>query len=133
MKNQKLYKILLITTAGFIVIYWASVFTGVFPVEELVAGYGNWFMSFPVPDIYVAISASVAAYYLTSRAKLSGLFGAMAGSGLIFLGLYAFAYGHNTGLLYQLTVDEVIEICIKVYCLTAGIFFIHHSWKLISR
>ena len=133
MKNQKLFKLLLIATAIFIVAYWTSVFTGIFPIEEIVAGYRNWFMSFPIPDSYLAISAILSVFYLVTKPKLSGLFGIMTGSGLLFLGLYALAYGHNTGLLYNLTTDEIIEICIKVYCLSAGTFFIRQSWKLINQ
>jgi hypothetical protein len=133
MKTEKLFKGLLITTTLFVVGYWTSVFTGIFPVEELVAGYRNWFMSFPIPDFYIAISAILTVYYFAKNKKLAGLLGAMTGSGLLFLGLYAIAYGHNTGLLYNLTTEEIIEIGIKIYCLTAGTYFIRKSWKLINQ
>lgn len=131
MKKERLFRGLLITTAALIPAYWISVFTGVFPVEEVVPGYRTWFMSFPVPDFYIAISAVLAVLHLDKRDKFATLFGTMTGSGLIFLGLYALGYGHLTGLLYQLNTEEVIEILIKIYCLTAGPFFIRQSWKLI--
>lgn len=133
MRTEKLFKGLLITTALFVGGYWTSVFTGVFPVEELVAGYTNWFMSFPIPDFYVAVCAIITVYNLTKNKILAGLFGTMTGSGLLFLGLYAMAYGHNTGLLYNLSTDEIIEIGIKIYCLSAGTYFIRESWRLIKR
>ena len=133
MKTEKLFKGLLIATALFIVGYWTSVITGIFPVTEIVAGYKNWFMSFPLPDFYVAICAVSTVYSIRENPKMSGLFGAMTGSSLLFLGLYALAYGHNTGLLYHLTTDEIIEICIKIYCLSAGTYFIFKSWKLITQ
>ncbi len=133
MKNLKLFKSLLITTSVAIAFYWISVLTGIFPVEDLIPGYKNWFMSFPLPDFYVATCAVIAVIYLKSNTKLAALFGTMAGSGLLFLGLYALAYGHNTGLLYNLTTDEIIEIFIKIYCLSAGMFFILTSWKLIKK
>ncbi|MBK9936338.1 MAG: hypothetical protein IPP05_20025 [Cytophagaceae bacterium] len=130
---MKTFKGLLITTALFIFAYWTSVFTGVFPVEEITAGYKNWFMSFPIPYFYIAVSALCSVYYLNRNQKLAGLFGTLTGSGLLFLGLYAFSYGHNTGLLYILTTDEMIEIAIKVYCITAGTYFVRSSWKLINQ
>lgn len=130
---MKTFKGLLITTALFIFAYWTSVFTGIFPVEEITAGYKNWFMSFPLPDFYIATCAILSIYYLNHKPKIAGLFGAMTGSGLLFLGLYALAYGHNTGLLYILTTDEMIEIAIKVYCLTAGTYFVRSSWNLINE
>jgi hypothetical protein len=48
---------------------------------------------------------------------------------LIFLGLYAFLYGFNTGLLFLQTMDEYIEIAIKIYALSVGSFFISFYWK----
>jgi hypothetical protein len=132
MKKNKMFGIFLTITTIFIVAYWASVFLGIFPVNDIVAGYKNWFMSFPLPDFYIAISCAIACYLLSKQPKLAGLFGIMAGSGLIFLGLYALSYGHNTGLLYKLTFDEMIEIGIKAYCLTAGPLFIRKSWKLLN-
>jgi len=37
--------------------------------------------------------------------------------------------GINTGLLFILTVDEIIEIGIKVYCLTVGTYLLVNLWK----
>ena len=130
---MKTFNRLLITTAVFIFAYWTSVFTGIFPVEEITVGYKNWFMSFPIPDFYVAGCALFSLYYLNRNKKLAALFGAMTGSGLLFLGLYALSYGHNTGLLYILTTDEMIEIAIKIYCISVGSYFVRNSWKLINQ
>jgi len=47
--------------------------------------------------------------------------------------LYALLYGVNTGLLFNLTTDEVIEIAIKVYCLSVGSFFIGYFWHLAKE
>lgn len=126
------FRLLLWMTAVFILGYWLSVFAGVFPVEESVPGYKAWFMSFPLADAYVALCAVVSALNIERGPRLSALFGAMAGSGLIFLGLYALAYGHVTGLLYIPSVDESAEIAIKLYCLSAGGFFIHRSWRMLN-
>ncbi|CAN5381307.1 hypothetical protein BH09BAC3_BH09BAC3_13790 [soil metagenome] len=132
MENQTLFKNLLFATSFFVVAYWTAVFTGLFPVEEIVSGYKNWFMSFPLPDFYMGICSALALHYFKDHKKLSGLFAAMAGSGLLFLGLYALAYGHNTGLLYILTIDEIIEIGIKIYCLTVGTFLVRKAWVLVN-
>lgn len=122
----------MLITGLFIPTYWALVFTGLFPVEELVPGYQSWFMSFPLADAYIAICCFLAFAMLKSSPRLAGLFSVMAGSGLIFLGLYAVSYGHVTGLLYQLTMDEIIEIAIKIYCLGGGTYFTLEAWKLIK-
>jgi len=129
---MKIFNLFLSATAVFIVLYWIIVFTGIFPLKELVPGYKNWFISFPLPDFYIAVCAGLAVYH-RNKPKMAGLYGAMTGSGLLFLGLYALAYGHNTGLIYVLTTEEVIEIFIKLYCLSAGIYFVRTSWKLIKE
>ncbi len=117
-----------VTTLG-IVLYWTLVFAKVFPVAELVPGYKNWFMSFPLADGWIAVTSLLAFIFLLRGDDRAALFGLLAASGLIFLGLYALLYGINTGLLFILTTDEIIEIGIKVYCLTVGSFFVFYFWK----
>lgn len=120
------------TTLG-IVVYWSLVFTRVFPVTELVPGYRNWFMSFPLADGWIAAVSLLALVFLLKNDEKAALFGLLTGSSLIFLGLYALLYGVNTGLLFILTTDEIIEIGIKVYCLTVGSFFIVYFWNLAKQ
>ncbi|HET9912332.1 MAG TPA: hypothetical protein VFQ13_10610 [Anaerolineales bacterium] len=111
-------------------LYWVLVFTGLFPVEELVPGYQNWFMSFPIADGWMFVCAGLAAVYAIRNHSRAVLFAPLTGANMIFLGLYGFLYGYNTGLLFILTPDELIEIAIKVYCLSVGSLLIYHGWKL---
>lgn len=120
------------TTLG-IISYWMSVFTGIFPVTDLVPGYRNWFMSFPLPDGWIATMSLLALIFLLKGDDRASLFGLLTGSSLIFLGLYALMYGINTGLLFILTMDELIEIAIKIYCLSVGSFLIVYFWNLIRK
>ncbi len=120
------------TTLG-IFIYWSLVFARIFPVTELVPGYRNWFMSFPLADGWIAVVSLLAFVFLLQNNEKAALFGLLTGSSLIFLGLYALLYGVNTGLLFNLTTDELIEIGIKVYCLTVGTFFIVYFWNLAKQ
>jgi len=41
-------------------------------------------------------------------------------------------YGINTGLIFNLNMDEIVEIGIKAYCLSIGSFFIVFFWSLVS-
>ena len=119
------------TTVG-IVVYWLLVFTGTFKVAELVPGYKNWFMSFPLADGWVAVVSMLAFIFLLQNNNKAALFGLLTGSSLIFLGLYALLYGINTGLIFNLNMDEIVEIGIKAYCLSIGSFFIVFFWSLVS-
>jgi hypothetical protein len=116
------------TTFG-IVVYWTLVFTKIFPVTDLVPGYRTWFMSFPLADGWIAVVSLLTFIFLLQNNEKAVLFGLLTGSSLIFLGLYAFMYGVNTGLIFNLNMDELIEIAIKIYCLSAGSFFIVHFWN----
>jgi hypothetical protein len=119
---------LLTAAAG--ILYWILVFAGIFPVQEIIPGYQDWFMSFPIADSWIFACSILAAILAIKKLPLAALAAPLAGSGLIFLGLYAFTYGYNTGLLFILTLDEMIEIGIKVYCLTVGPLLIYHGWRL---
>lgn len=121
-----------LTTIG-IIMYWTLVFAKIFPVTELVPGYKNWFLSFPLADGWIAVTSLLAFIFLLQDKPKAALFGLLTGSSLIFLGLYALLYGVNTGLLFILTTDELIEIGIKVYCLSVGSFFIIYFWKLAKE
>jgi len=121
-----------LTTIG-IIVYWTLVFAKIFPVTELVPGYKNWFLSFPLADSWIAVVSLLAFVFLLQGDAKASLFGLLTGSSLIFLGLYALLYGVNTGLLFILTTDELIEIGIKVYCLSVGTFFIVYFWNLAKE
>lgn len=125
MKSKKIVFGLSIFTAAGIIIYWSLVFAGLFPVVELFPGYKNWFMSFPLADFWIAANSLLLAVSIKKNdAGRAAMYGFMTASGMIFLALYALLYGINTGLLFILTVDELIEIAIKVYCLSVGTYFI---------
>ena len=122
----------LFTFAG-IALYWSLVFTGVFKVDELIPGYRQWFLAFPLADVWIAVCALLAAIFLLRGNEKAILFGLLMASGLILLGLNALLYGINTGLIFNLTPDEIIEIMIKAYCLSAGSFFIVYFWNLRTK
>lgn len=119
------------TSAG-IIIYWITVFIGIFPIVELIPGYTLWFMSFPIPDFWIAVNALIAAILLIRGRLIAVPFGIVAGSSMIFLSLYAAAYGWNSGLICLKTIDEYIEIAIKIYTFFVGLFFIIKYWSLQS-
>lgn len=107
-------------SAMVIILYWGAVFTGLFPVHDIVPGYREWFMAFPVADLWLAILLMLTAISLLKESKQAAYFGVAAASSMIFLGLYAFTYGFVSGTIFNLNTDTVIEIAIKLYCLTVG-------------
>lgn len=130
MSIKNILIVLSFITSFFTLTYWISVFTGIFPVTEIIPGYTNWFMSFPIADFWIAISSLLAGLFLIKGNEKATPFGIVAGSSLLFLGLYAMTYGVNTGLLFNLTLDEIIEIVIKIYSITVGTIFMVYFWKI---
>jgi hypothetical protein len=120
------------TTFG-IIAYWTSVFAGISKVTDLVPGYRTWFTSFPLADGWIAVVSLLAFIFLLQNNEKAALFGLLTGSSLIFLGLYALMYGINTGLIFNQTTDELIEIAIKAYCLLVGSFFIVYFWNFAKE
>lgn len=125
-------KYLLGFTSVGIILYWGLVFTNIFPVTELIPGYKNWFISFPLADLWIAIACALALYWFTNI-LFSSVFQIAAGSELIFLGLYALLYGINTGLIFQINTEEIIEIAIKIYCLIVGSYFIFSGYNRLQN
>jgi hypothetical protein len=108
-----------ITLVG-IVLYWAVIFAGVVRIEPLLPGYVDWYMAFPLADLWIAAAAPTSLACWRRNERMARVFLAATGSALIFLGLNALLYGYRTGLLFTLTPEEIVEIIIKAYCLGAG-------------
>lgn len=123
-------KTLLTLTPAGIILYWAAVFSGAVVVEPLAPGYVDWFMAFPLADLWIAASALAGLVFLArNNARLASPFMAATGSALIFLALNATAYGFRTGLLFSLTIGEMVEITIKIYCFAAGVALVAASCR----
>ena len=117
------------TTIG-IVAYWSLVFSGLSPVDELTPGYTNWFMSFSIPDMWIAVSSLLAGLLLLKNKEMAVPFGIASGSSLVFLGIHEFLYGINTGLLFTMSANEIMEIAIRLYFLSVGTLFMVCFWRL---
>ena len=125
MKYQRLILGLSILTAIGTSLYWIVVFTGIVPLVEIVPGYITWFQSFPLADLWiVATSALLTFAIMTKRDAMATVCGLLSASAMIFLALNGLMFGINTGMIFMLTLDGIIEIAIKLYCLSVGAFYI---------
>ena len=133
MKHKKLIFGLAVFTALGTTLYWLLVFTGVFPLIEYVPGYKTWFWSFPLADAWIVATSTLLAVALKRNSlKTAAIFGFLTSSAMIFLALNGLLFGINTGMIFMLILDEIIEICIKIYCLVVGVFFITSFSKIIT-
>ena len=129
-KNVTIGLALLISVA--IPVYWGSVFLGILPINETVVGFKNWFMSFPLPDSWLGICSTLLVYYTyKENGKNIIIFSLLTASSLFFLALNGFMFGIYTGILFIPSIDEYIEIMIKVCSLLIGGYLIISINKLL--
>ena len=58
---------------------------------------------------------------------MAAICGLLSASSMIFLALNGLMFGINTGMICMFTLDEIIEIAIKLYCLFVGWCFLHKT------
>ena len=130
-KDMAIRALLVITAVG-IIAYWLVVFGKVVSIPSPVPGYVDWFMAFPLADLWIAAAATASFVAWKRNPQLARTLLIAAGSALIFLALNAFLYGYRTGLIFDLTTDELMEITIKVYCLVVGAFFVNGGYARLA-
>ena len=64
---------------------------------------------------------------------MAAICGLLSASSMIFLALNGLMFGINTGMICMFTLDEIIEIAIKLYCLFVGVFYIRQFSREIVK
>jgi hypothetical protein len=64
---------------------------------------------------------------------MAAICGLLSASSMIFLALNGLMFGINTGMICMFTLDEIIEIAIKLYCLFDGAFYIRQFSREIVK
>ena len=89
-------------------------------------------MSFTLPDSWLGICSTLLVYYTyKENGKNIIIFSLLTGSSLFFLALNGFMFGIYTGILFIPSIDEYIEIMIKVCSLLIGGYLIISINKLL--
>lgn len=84
--------------------------------------------AFPLADAWMAIAALIGAIGLWRRKDWGFLFGLLAGSAAIFLGLMDLLYDLEHGTFAQLTGESLIELAIVVLLLALGPVILTYLW-----
>jgi hypothetical protein len=64
---------------------------------------------------------------------MAAICGLLSASSMIFLALNGLMFGINTGMICMFTLDEIIEIAIKLYRLFVGAFYIRQFSREIVK
>lgn len=133
MKTYSQYFCILSYLTGFGILFtWVLVWIGVFPVEDKIPGFKNYFMSFQITDLWLMVNAFLTGTYILLKNPKSTLFGISLGSSMIFFGLNSFLYDWNTNLLFDFSASELFGKLITIYNVTGGIFFMVYFWRIIK-
>jgi hypothetical protein len=109
-------------------------FFGILPPEEVVHGYVAWFMSFMLPNAFIALISWVLVYALLKNASsLAVLSGLLVTGALIFHALNGLTFGFYSGFLLEMTFDAIIELVVYTYGLSLAAFYIIQFRAVIRR
>jgi hypothetical protein len=127
--SQSTTCVLSIVTGIGILFQWILVWSGMFPVDENVPGFRNYFLSFQVADFYLVLLAFFTVAFILLRDSKALLFGIALGSAMVFFGLYSLLYDLNTRLFFDFSVGELFGKFVTFYNILAGLLIIFLSWK----
>lgn len=116
-------------TAGMTVLYWVLYFTTGAVQAETSEVYKAFEDAFPPADMWMSACAVAAGVGLLRRRSWALLFGLLAASALIFLGLMDVTYNINQDMYHRMTPEMVFEALINGWTLGLGALLIPFLWK----
>lgn len=94
--------------------------------DEVYLAFEN---AFPAADAWMAVCALLGAFGLLRKQAKGFLFGLLAGSSMIFLGLMDVTFNLNQGIYALGGMETAIEVVINLFCLMVGPLMINYLWK----
>ncbi len=112
-----------------VIAFWIEFFTsGAVSMSDRPA-YLEHEQSFPLADAYMSACALICAVGLIRRRPWALLFGLLAGSGIIFLGLMDTLYSLQQGIFSLSTAAGIEALVICAVCLILGPATIVYLWR----
>lgn len=128
-KGFLILAILLTVFALGVVAFWVEVFTSGTLLMSNDPAYLQHERSFPLADGYMVVCALICAAGLIKRRPWALLFGLLAGSGIIFLGLMDTLYSIQQGIFSLSSTAGIEALIICGLCLVLGPYTIIYLWQ----
>ena len=128
--QRKVLLVLSALTGAGILLQWILVWAGAFHVQETIPGYRHYFLSFVAADTWLILAAFLTTAFLLRSDPRAAASGVALGSAMLFFGLYAFMYDLRTGLLWQITSEEVFGKAVTLYNILGGVFLMLLIWRV---
>jgi hypothetical protein len=111
------------------VLYWAAFFTSGAVQTSGEAAYLAFERAFPAADAWLGLSCAACALALPRRSPRAVLWGLLAGSAFIYLGLMDTLYNLENGKYAAIDTAMAVEVAINVCSLAFGPFIISYLWR----
>ncbi len=121
--------VMLWISAAATVTYWATFFTSGTVRTSGEAAYLAFERAFPAADAWLAIAAAISALMLARRDPRALLWGLLAGSSFVYLGLLDTLYNLENGKYASIDGAMAAEVIINLFSLTFGPFLIIYVWR----
>lgn len=120
---------LLWTSVAANVLYWATFFTSGVVQTSGEAAYLAFERAFPAADAWLAVTSAACALNLARRNPAAVLWGLLAGSAFIYLGLIDSLYNLENGKYASMGSAMAVELLINICSLGFGPFIIGYVWR----
>ena len=128
-KGFTILAIILAVFAVGVIAFWITFFTsGAVSMSDRPA-YLEHEQSFPLADFYMAVGCLICSVGIFKRRPWALLFGLLAGSGIIFLGLMDTLYSIQQGIFSFSTTAGIEALVICGVCLILGPATIAYLWQ----
>ena len=121
--------VMLWISAGATVLYWVTFFTSGAVQSSSEAAYIAFERAFPAGDAWLAIAAVISALMLARRDPRALLWGLIAGSSFVYLGLLDTLYNLENGKYASIDGAMAVEVVINLFSLSFGPFLIIYVWR----
>jgi hypothetical protein len=111
------------------VLYWATFFTSGAVRTSGEASYLAFERAFPAADTWLGFCAAACALTLARRRPRAVLWGLLAGSAFIYLGLMDTLYNLENGKYASIDTAMAAEVVINLFSLAFGALLISYIWR----
>jgi hypothetical protein len=111
------------------VLYWLTFFTSGAVQTSGEASYLAFERAFPAADTWLGLCAAACALTLPRRSPRAVLWGLLAGSAFIYLGLMDALYNLENGKYGSIDAAMAVEVAINIFSLGFGAFIITYAWR----
>ncbi len=121
--------VMLWISAGATVLYWVTFFTSGAVQSSSEGGYSAFERAGPAGDAWLAFAAVACALMLARRDSRALLWGLVAGSSFVYLGLLDTLYNLENGKYASIDGAMAVEVVINLFSLSFGPFLIIYVWR----